>query len=236
MSCPRRSFIASAGRAVSFAEITPWCVGGLPAADSKSAVAPVGLVRVTLTDYPALANVLGSVQVTVSATAAIYPIILTRLATNSYAAVSSECTHSGCVVNPFTPGTNSISCSCHGSEFTAQGVVLTGPAEQNLTTYPVRQVSATVLEIQVPGIGFIVVAIPVDTSSGRQLRLTFPTDVGSRYEVRVRSEVTGTSSVVNFSLTETGVLNQTTFNGTGAETTLWVDASFPAGFLSAARF
>lgn len=44
---------------------------------------------------------------------------------------SSRCTHLGCKLNKIENGT--IVCPCHGSRFSSDGNVLTGPANNNLT-------------------------------------------------------------------------------------------------------
>lgn len=231
MNSNRRSFLATTARAVLLVEAS-----GLPWRDSIAAAeAPVGLVRVALADFPALAQVSGSVHVLVAATPAIYPVILTRVATDSFAAVSSRCTHSGCVVDTFSVERNRLVCSCHGSEFTAQGVVLAGPAPLALDAYPVRRPSAAVLEIEIPGIGFAVVAASVTTTAGLRLRLTFPTLAGLRYEVRHRATLAGAATALAFSLTAAGALNQTSLTGTGADVTVHLAADAPAGFLSVTR-
>ncbi len=64
-----------------------------------------------------------------------YSILLTRI-DETFVAVSMECTHRGC---PLTARRDDLSCSCHGSEFTATGEVLKGPAEVALRRYPTRQ-------------------------------------------------------------------------------------------------
>ncbi len=53
---------------------------------------------------------------------------------SEYTAVLLRCTHRGCELNP---GGGQFTCPCHGSEFTLQGTVLEGPAEENLTTYKI---------------------------------------------------------------------------------------------------
>ena len=230
----RRNFLKATARAVLLVEASglPW--GDLPSA--SAAEPPVGLVRIALADFPALATVSGSVHVLIAATPAIYPVILTRVATAAFAAVSSRCTHSGCVVNTFSVGGNRLVCSCHGSEFTAQGIVLAGPAQLPLDAYPVRQPNAGVLEIEIPGIGFAMAGALVNTEVGRRMRLSFPTTSTLRYEIKRRTSMTTPAATVPFSLTETGAATQTELTGNGATATLYVEAAAATGFLSVSRF
>ncbi len=51
------------------------------------------------------------------------------------AAMSAICTHLGCVVDKDASG---FLCPCHGSSFTMNGFVLTGPALRNLPWYHVN--------------------------------------------------------------------------------------------------
>lgn len=228
-SC-RRSFLGGAVRAVLLVEVAGAAWQTLLSADS-----PAGLVQLALADFPALDQVFGSVHVLVVATPAIYPIILTRVAANSFAAVSSRCTHSGCVVNPYSPASRALVCSCHGSQFTAQGAVLNGPAAADLPAYPVRLARPGVLEVSLPGVGFTVGAVAVDTAAGRRLRVTFPTVSGLVYEARLRAAVFQPSTPVAFSLTPDGALDRTSLVGTGADATVYVPASDGNGFLSVTR-
>ncbi|NNF57674.1 MAG: Rieske (2Fe-2S) protein [Rhodothermaceae bacterium] len=62
------------------------------------------------------------------------PIYLHRREDGSFAAVLLRCTHRGCQVNP--AGVR-LACPCHGSEFTATGEVLEGPAERPLQSFDV---------------------------------------------------------------------------------------------------
>lgn len=62
-----------------------------------------------------------------------FSIMIVRITAQEYAALSTRCTHQGCDVN--TPANGSITCPCHGSRFSLNGAVLTGPATQQLKTY-----------------------------------------------------------------------------------------------------
>jgi cytochrome b6-f complex iron-sulfur subunit len=52
-------------------------------------------------------------------------------------AVSRTCTHLGCRVN-FLEDKQLIECPCHQSRFTAQGVLVNGPAKKDLPTFAVE--------------------------------------------------------------------------------------------------
>jgi len=52
-----------------------------------------------------------------------------------YAALSGECPHSGCPVEPLEDG--SFVCGCHGSTFARDGTVTGGPADRDLTWFEV---------------------------------------------------------------------------------------------------
>lgn len=51
-------------------------------------------------------------------------------------ALSLVCTHLGCIVSVLP---DRIQCPCHGSEFTLDGAVVTGPAPRPLPRYRTRQ-------------------------------------------------------------------------------------------------
>ncbi|HVZ38755.1 MAG TPA: Rieske 2Fe-2S domain-containing protein [Candidatus Kapabacteria bacterium] len=61
------------------------------------------------------------------------PLLIVRKSATSYVAVSMNCTHEGCTLDP--PSNGVMLCSCHGSEFDTAGAVLRGPARSRLTTY-----------------------------------------------------------------------------------------------------
>ena len=64
-----------------------------------------------------------------------YPICLYNTKKDEYTASLLKCTHRGCELNV---GGGVYSCPCHGSEFSIQGEVLQGPADQDLQTYPIK--------------------------------------------------------------------------------------------------
>jgi len=64
------------------------------------------------------------------------PIFVRRSAGGTTTALSTECTHRGCEVEP---STDRLVCPCHGSEFDLEGAVLQGPAERPLLRFAVRE-------------------------------------------------------------------------------------------------
>lgn len=67
-------------------------------------------------------------------------IIVVNIGSDIFVALSSACTHAGCIVG-YDPGTGNFKCPCHGSSFTTAGSVVTGPATTPLPSY---QTSKTV--------------------------------------------------------------------------------------------
>jgi len=232
----RRDFLKATARAVLFVEASglPW---GELFTPSARAANPVGIVRVVLSDFPALSTVDGSIHLNVADPQFVgFPVILTRTDTQTFAAVNSVCTHSGCPVQPYSSAAGGLLCPCHGSLYTSQGTVLRGPAGFDLTGYTTRLVSADVLEIEIPGIGFALAGALVSTVVGRRMRLSFPTTSALRYEIKRRVSMTTPAATVPFSLTETGAATQIQLTGDGTTATLYIEADAAAGFLSVSRF
>ncbi len=63
-----------------------------------------------------------------------FPIYVRR-SSDGYTAVSLRCTHRGCQAEPEA---DRLACPCHGSEFSFDGRVLRGPAEEPLSSYKTR--------------------------------------------------------------------------------------------------
>jgi cytochrome b6-f complex iron-sulfur subunit len=63
------------------------------------------------------------------------PIFLHKANENEYTAVLMLCTHKACELNP---AGSILHCPCHGSEFSQNGKVLQGPAEEDLERYKVN--------------------------------------------------------------------------------------------------
>ncbi len=65
------------------------------------------------------------------------PVLLIRGAGEKVTALGAMCTHLDCLVG-YEKSTNRISCNCHGSSFTADGLPLEGPAKEPLKKYDAK--------------------------------------------------------------------------------------------------
>lgn len=65
-------------------------------------------------------------------------ILIFRTGEDTYLALSKVCTHQGCAVT-YSHDNGNIPCPCHGSLYTTGGVVVNGPATQNLKKYNVEK-------------------------------------------------------------------------------------------------
>ena len=63
-----------------------------------------------------------------------YPICVYRFSDTAYTALLMRCTHQGAELQVFG---DRLECPAHGSEFNNRGVVMNGPADTNLRTFPV---------------------------------------------------------------------------------------------------
>ncbi len=61
------------------------------------------------------------------------PVLIVRQSQTQYVALSMQCTHMGCPVNPPVQGV--MTCPCHGSQFDLAGNVRRGPAQYPLGRY-----------------------------------------------------------------------------------------------------
>jgi len=228
-----RTFVLGGASSVAGA---PW-IGTLLATllgAERAEAAPDGELNLKLTAFPPLLNAGGSVRVSVSPLSGsfpagdFYPVIVSRAAGNVFYAVSSSCTHRGCVVQPFD-GT-SIACPCHGSQFAIDGSLVNGPAELDLLSYPVKFDGTNTLRVTVPGLGYSITNFTVLTGAAPRIRLEFPTFNLVNYEIRFRQSVNAPWSVVPFATTIAGAADTTILAGDGATATVFVDRTTTTGF------
>lgn len=64
------------------------------------------------------------------------PIYLCKLEDGKFSAVLMLCTHKQCQL---TPSVNTLTCPCHGSEFSQTGEVLESPAQEPLKKFEVTE-------------------------------------------------------------------------------------------------
>lgn len=84
--------------------------------------------------YVPLAAVEGKSTLTVRSRRFDEPLLLTRNSSGDWVAIRLHCPHKGCTV---VQREDKLVCPCHGSQFSATGELLKGPARQSLTTFPV---------------------------------------------------------------------------------------------------
>ena len=71
------------------------------------------------------------------------PVLLVRIASTEYIALSTLCTHERCKVSTQVPINGPISCACHGSQYNLDGSVKQGPSTEPLKKYASTFVAAS---------------------------------------------------------------------------------------------
>jgi cytochrome b6-f complex iron-sulfur subunit len=103
-------------------------LAGCASSDGPTAPASVNLT-LTLSDYPALANVGGVAYVSASGN----PLAVVRTGSDTFDAVSRICPHQGGTVSS---NGNGFTCPNHGARFSDSGTWEGGQQTSNLTSYP----------------------------------------------------------------------------------------------------
>lgn len=62
-------------------------------------------------------------------------LLVDRPSSNNFNVLSSICTHQGCTITEYDPGSQNFVCPCHGSVFSSSGQVVNGPAGSALPKY-----------------------------------------------------------------------------------------------------
>ena len=62
-------------------------------------------------------------------------VLVARTSDGVYHAMTSICTHQGCTIDQYNSGSKEFICPCHGSQFSATGTVIGGPASNPLKQY-----------------------------------------------------------------------------------------------------
>ncbi len=97
-------------------------------ADISPGTDPANIIRFPLANFPALLTDFGSVRLSLFNESLPGGVItVNRAAGGVFHAMSSICTHAGCVVNPYSHASNvrSMVCECHGSVYDIEGRITT---------------------------------------------------------------------------------------------------------------
>ncbi len=139
----RRRFLqhitAIAGAAIPVLFTVPGCATGLT---TYRIIGSSEKIELPVLEYPELQEIGGAIEIESPS----WPenIVVVRLSTSIFVALSSTCTHLGCTVRK-EPAF--FRCPCHGSTYTLDGTVVRGPAERPLQSYATT-FSGTNLTIQ----------------------------------------------------------------------------------------
>jgi Rieske Fe-S protein len=131
----RRDFLTASAASAVAAMLVTGCGGSGADATGVTITGPVSL-SVTVSAYPALANVGGIARVDSGGT----PVAAVRTGADTFSAFSLICPHFGCTVN--ITGA-SFQCPCHGARFTSTGSWSGGQRTTNLTTLSTSYDSGT---------------------------------------------------------------------------------------------
>jgi Rieske Fe-S protein len=199
-------------------------------ADGDEEDAP-GTFLINPTEYPELAEVHGSIVITLpGAPNALAPVVVTRGPNDVFYAVDSTCTHSQCAVNPYSIEDGVIECSCHGSRYEANGALVQGPAERSLRPFVATLIAPDQLRIVIPEFRFTTQATTI-ADPGR-IRLQFPALAFLTYKVQFRATMQDAWSPVPFAIFDGGALDSTELLGNGSDVEIFVEAPQPTGFFS----
>ena len=210
-------------------------------ADESSAA---GILKLRISDWPALQNPLGSIQLGVHPLAGwdplpegfVYPITINRGHEGEFYAINSECTHNSCIVPTWDSDFSSMKCPCHFSEYAIDGSLIIG-AEGNPDQAPLRQYVSSfdgddTLIIQIPGLGFKTTGRPVTTKAGDRFRLDFPTLPESQYAFSYRPSVSVPWTDIEVAISPDGPINNAFIAADGIPQTVYAARSGPTGFYS----
>ncbi|MCX6857351.1 MAG: Rieske (2Fe-2S) protein [Verrucomicrobia bacterium] len=189
--------------------MSPSCAALFLSEVAEAAPNGIGVLRLNVATYPALATVGGSVQLNFSP---IYkPLTINRATSTVFVTLDSVCTHAGCTVNKFLRGNGAMMCPCHGSRYDVYGRVIGGPADTDLVSYKTTfSPSSNVITVEVPSLGLNVNSVSFYSRSGNttRLKLTFQVTAFSTNEVRYKSSLTGAYTDVPYATTPTGAATE----------------------------
>ncbi|MCX6857694.1 MAG: Rieske 2Fe-2S domain-containing protein [Verrucomicrobia bacterium] len=204
---------------------------------SLSSGGNVGVIKIRLSDYPALQNEYGSVQFKFNnAIGTYYPFTVTRAPNNVFHSVDTRCNHADCVVNPYNESTGLIECPCHGSQFSISGELVQGPATAPLVCYnTIFNATTDVVSVEVPALYTTISTVSVQstTASSIRLRLQFKSLNNTFvYRVQYQQTLTDAPVFVNFSNSAGGLATQSQVTGNSGTRSVFVDATGTTGFFA----
>lgn len=199
-----------------------------------------GMMRLRVSDFPALQNDFGSVRIGTSAlvgnnpSGLLYPILINRAPGGQFYALLSECTHAGCIVRAYSKETGACVCPCHGSRYAIDGRRTAGPAFFPLLQYPIQFDGINTLSIELPDLPHEIVGSLVETGPGGESRfqLSFLAFAHLEYEVVYKASIPGDWRNVPFSLTPDGPLDRSFASGADDYLNLYVAPLVGLGFFA----
>ncbi len=146
-SDPSRRLFCQSAALGALAALVEACGGANPAGSSGGSSLVVlngtlanGVVTVAI-DASSPLGTLGGVAFVQAGTTG---LLVARTGQSSFTALNATCTHQACQITSYSG--SSYICPCHGSQFSTNGQVLSGPATRNLAAYT-TQFSGNVLTI-----------------------------------------------------------------------------------------
>lgn len=197
---------------------------------------PFGQFTFHVSDFPALADNLGSVSLEVPG---IPNILVTRLAPKQFAAVTSVCTHLGCGVAPYNAAFGGMHCPCHRSLFGPDGSVIHGPAQTPLYRFKLAYDGVGLITLELVKFSYLITGALVAVKSGndRRFSISFQSEPSNNYAIVFKGAAGDADwNQVTFSQTVEGKAADTIFQGTGVPVTLYLDIIQPTGIFAVARY
>lgn len=201
-----------------------------------------GVIKIKLSDYPALQSDYGSVQFKFNngTVGTYYPFTLTRAPGDVFHAVDTRCTHEGTVVGPYSGGSSGfMECPNHFSQFDIAGKVKPDQAAtSDLACYATSFNSSTgVISVEVPALytSISTVSVQSTTATTIRLRLQFRTLNSSfTYRVQYQQTLTDAPTFAQFFTSAVGTNPISQIAGNSGTRTVFVDATGTSGFFAVA--
>jgi len=241
---PRRGFIKTFTFATAYSSLFGKTWTQILAAEiTPSAASTAGTLQINLQDFPVLLSESGSVRLGINPlrgsppngpmpNGQFYPVIINRGASDTFHALSSRCTHQGCVVDTLDSSTERMACPCHDSMYAIDGRRVSGPASSALTRYPATYDGQDLLEVRIPNLGYSLVGSNVQPAGNvsPRFRLDFRARRNVEYEVQFRESLDKDPTVIPFSTTADGAVESTVFiPASDTNASLFVERNSPMG-------